>query len=256
MKYKRLLLLFTSFIFLTAVIISSLFIFKIAEISIIATQIQSSNENILTKTESELEKYKDKNIIFISKKSIVEEIKGLSNYIKVLDVKKSYPNKLIVKIEERREVFAIKTEKGFYMVDGEFSVLRFSEANLNNIDLLKNVELIVNIADYESSLLSEGNTFKFNDLNINNTMLSIIEFVKARRENINSITVNVRSDGMLNRFLVFKMIEGVEIQIDKADEFTNEKLNALFNYYEALDNKSYTQKKYVTRLATGEIKVI
>jgi hypothetical protein len=78
----------------------------------------------------------------------------------------------------------------------------------------------------------------------------------SRRQNVKSITLNVRSDGKLNRFLSFNMTECVVIQIDKVEEYTADKLNKLFNYYDALENKGDIIKKYVTKLENGDIVVL
>lgn len=256
MKYKRLLLLITSLIFITALVCCFFTMFKTAEINVSASQIENSSEDILSLSTSSLEKYHKKNLVFINKANIKSELESLSGYISVDKIEKKFPNKLNIKISERKEAYAIKLSNKYAIVDNNYVIIKIKDENVCNIDSLPLIEFKVNIADYDETHINEGKSFLLYDEKINSVLKTLSPFISARRENVKSIAVNVRSDGKLNRFLSFKMTEGVEIQIDKVDEFSEDKLLKLFDYYDSLENKGDIQKKYVTKLDGGEIVVL
>ena len=256
MKYKKLLLLITSLIFFTALFCSFFAVFKTAEIFVCCKQIENSPEDLSNSTKVLLEKYHNKNLVFINKDKLKNEIESLSGYIKVDDIDKKFPNKLNVYISERKEEYAIKLLNGYLIVDSEYKVLKVNDKNCNNVDNLPLIEFNVNVADYDETIIKQGTRFTLYDTATNNVLSTLSTYLKNRRQNVKSITINVRSDGKLNRFLTFEMAEGVIIQIDKVDENTVEKLEKLFNYYDTLENKGDIVKKYVTKLESGDIVVL
>ncbi len=256
MKYKKLLIFITSLIFVTALIFSSVFLFRIAEINLTVNSLRGSNENVNGIVSTYMEAYEGKSIVLSSKKKIKSELEGLSKYVKVVNIKKVFPNKLSVEVEERLETYALEYQNAYYIFDEDLKLLDKKQENLNNINYMPNIELILNLSDYnESSFLNEK-SLDFYDIETQNYFEIIKQKVLDRRENIKSITVNVRTDGKLNKYLVLTMTEGLEIQIDKSNERLEDKLNKLFEYYDQSENKGDTVKRYVTLKDNGEIVVI
>ncbi len=256
MKYKKLLIFITSLIFVTALIFSSVFLFRIAEINLTVNSLRGSNENVNGVVSTYMKSYEGKSIVLSSKKKIKLELEGLSKYVKVISVEKVFPNKLNVEVEERLETYALEYQNAYYIFDEDLKLLDKKQENLNNINYMPNIELILNLSDYnEKSFLNEK-SLNFYDSETQNCFEIIKQKVLDRRENIKSITVNVRTDGKINKYLVLTMTEGLEIQIDKSNERLEDKLNKLFEYYDQSENKGDTVKRYVTLKDNGEIVVI
>lgn len=256
MKYKKLLIFITSLIFITTLIFSSVFLFKVAEIDLAVNSVKGSNENIHDVAVEYLNSYKGKNIIFTNAKGISEELEQLSGYVKVNGVQKVFPNKLAVDIEERLEIFTIKYQNEYYVLDENFKTLVKKQENVNNINGLPNILLDISLSDYNEDTLVSSKTLALYDKEMVKAFNEMKDLILSRKENITAIKVNVRSDGMLNRYLVFTMTEGMEIQIDKVNELSKDKLSKLFEYYDSTENKGDTIRRYVTLRDDGEIVVV
>ncbi len=245
----------TSLIFITTLVFSFIYVFKTAEIQVSSYEIEGSNNNITSISNEVLSSYHKKNLIFISKKKLKSKLESKSGYINVKSIEKNLPNKLIVTIEERREVYSFKVNDKYMILDENLRVLIEKDQNINNVNALTNIEIKANLADYDANLLSTGADFKFYDEEINKSFEILRSFIIERKENVKAVEVNVRTDGQINKYLLFTMTEGLTIQIDKANENLEDKLIKMFEYYDSTENKGDTQKRYVTKLTTGEIVV-
>ena len=78
MKYKKLLLFVTVLFFITVSTICFSALFKVVDVSVDATVVSNSNEQILEKTELVLNEYNGKNLVFCI---IINDMK-LSEHVK------------------------------------------------------------------------------------------------------------------------------------------------------------------------------
>ena len=256
MKYKKLLIFITSLIFITTLFFSSIFLFKIAEINVTTRKISGSNNYIDVLTTEYAKNYKGKNIIFTASENIKSDLENLSSYIKVNKIEKVFPNKLNIEVEERLEVFSLKYNEEYCVFDENLKLLSVKKENVNNINGLNNVELVLSLSDYNETLFASSKVLEFYDEQTQEMFDIIKSIVVERKDNIKSISVNVRSDGKINRFIVVTMTEGMEIQIDKSNERVKDKFDKLFEYYDSCDNKGDTLRRYVTLRDNGEIVVV
>ena len=231
-------------------------LFKTAEIKINYVSISTSTESVSQKAKEGLEDYYNKNLLFISEDKLRAKLEQISPYVEVESIEKKYPNKLVVNVTERVEVLTVKSGDSYYAVDNKFFVLSKKVTNQNNVDGKRNILLNVNIADYDETTLQVGSTFKINEIETQKYLIENLSLITENRQSVLSVDVNVVSDGVKNRTLTVTMLEGLVVQIDKADENTKQKLKKLFEYYQALENKGDTQKRYVTTLTSGEIVVV
>ena len=255
MKYKKLLIFVTSLIFLVTLVVSFVTIFKVAEIELHVVEIENSNVELKESCVSVLENYKNKNLVFIKKSNVENELKSTSGYVKVVSLEKAYPNRLVISVEEREEAYTVKTGDKYAVLDKDFNVLAVKNENVNNLNK-SNVEIKSDLSNYDESLLVVGGAFKFYDDSSTAILNTISPNIIIMRENLKSIFVNVKTDGQDNRFIRLTFVEGLEIEIDKVDEYTLEKLEKAFDYYNNSSNKGDIVKKYVTKLVTGEIVVL
>lgn len=234
MKYKRILIFVTVLFFVTVLIFSSAMLFSINEIVVKGDVLSSSNENVVQSAETVLTSYKGKNFAFVNGKTISKEVEKASPYVKVVSVKKIFPNKLEVQVKERKEALSLAYNSNFYVLDEDLAVLKIDAQNKNNIDGLKNVELNLNLADYGQAELAVGSVLNIYDQTAFNYLKQSISTITQNRQNLESVTLEVKRDGIVYNRLTLKMREGVTFKIQKANEETILKLNKAFEFYETL----------------------
>lgn len=259
MKYKRALIFVTILFFVTVLIFASSMLFRIGEIEVKGNVISNSSENVLSKAESALSQFKGKNYVFTSAKSVQSAVENSSSYAKVVSVKKSFPNKIVVEVKERKEALCLVYNSKYYVLDEELTVLKIADNNANNLDGLKNVELNLNVADYGQAELKVGNVLNIYDAVTSNYLKSSIAKLTNNRANIESVLIEVKRDGIAYNRLTLTMREGVTFRIQKAHESTLLKLDKAFEFYSELTlpigNKGEGEYFVYILESTGEVTV-
>lgn len=122
-----------SIILIAAILVLILFkapIFNIKNLEIQGNK--SVDKNKIIKLDTVL----NKNIFYLDLKSIKETIL-LNPYIKEVEIEKSYPNKIIVAVEERKPSFFVKDGEGFLVLNEELRIME----RLSSIDGLDVTEI-------------------------------------------------------------------------------------------------------------------
>ncbi len=234
MKYKRVLIFVTILFFITVLIFSSSMLFSVNEIEVKGSTISNSNEDVLSKTEEVVTLYKGKNYVFINENKISKEIEASSPYVKVVSVKKIFPNKIVVEVKERKEALCLVYNSTYYTLDEELVILKVENENKNNVDGLKNVELNLNVADFDEAELKAGNVLNIYDKNAFNYLKESVAKFLENRQNLESVTLEVKRDGTMYNRLTLLMREGVKFNIQKANDQTLLKLDKAFEFYKNL----------------------
>ena len=65
-------------------------------------------------------------IFFRNKKQYIKNIEQADPYINVINIETVFPNKMVIHIAERQEVYSVEHEGGFYICDEDLKVLRVS----------------------------------------------------------------------------------------------------------------------------------
>lgn len=259
MKYKRALIFVTILFFVTILIFASSMLFRIGEIEVKGNVISNSSENVLSKAESALSQFKGKNYVFTSAKSVQSAVENSSSYAKVVSVKKSFPNKIVVEVKERKEALCLVYNSKYYVLDEELTILKIADNNVNNLDGLKNVELNLNVADYGQAELKVGNVLNIYDAVTSNYLKSSIAKLTYNRANIESVLIEVKRDGIAYNRLTLTMREGVTFRIQKAHESTLLKLDKAFEFYSELTlpigNKGEGEYFVYILESTGEVTI-
>ena len=259
MKYKRVLIFVTILFFITVLIFSSSMLFSVNEIEVKGSTISNSNEDVLSKTEDVVTLYKGKNYVFINENKISKEIEASSPYVKVTNVKKVFPNKILVEVKERKEALCLVYNSAYYTLDEELVILKVESENKNNVDGLKNVELNLNVADFDEAELKAGNVLNIYDKNAFNYLKESVSKFLENRQNLESVTLEVKRDGTMYNRLTLLMREGVKFNIQKANDQTLLKLDKAFEFYKNLTmphgNKGEGEYFVYTMEATKEIVV-
>ncbi len=105
-------------------------------LSSVSVEYNTTTKN-LSATEQEIVKageFKNHScVLFAKKKNNINKIyahtKDNENfaYIKILNIETKFPNKYVIHVAERKELYAIKIDSTFYILDDEFRVLRIAD---------------------------------------------------------------------------------------------------------------------------------
>ncbi|MBR6737630.1 MAG: FtsQ-type POTRA domain-containing protein [Clostridia bacterium] len=238
MKYKRLLVIMTCLLFITVAVFCVTSAFKITDVELSVTTIESSSENVKELATNHLKEYEGKNLLFVKTDSVKQELESLSGYLSVEKVEKQFPNKLTVVVKERRETFSILFGSEYLAVDNELRLLDRRSSALNNVDGITNIILKMSTADYNVQKLEIGKVIEVYDQTTKTYLLGALEGLSNLRENVKEITVTVKKDGFYARTLTLKMTEGVVFNIEKANEHYAIKLQATLDFYNELSLKT------------------
>ena len=210
--------------------------------------VENSPENVSQVVSDELLKYKDENLLFLDVMEVKEKLSKLSGYVNVVEVKKEFPNKIVVTVKERVEAYSILVDGKYYALDINFNVLSEKTSVKNNVTGSDNVLLELSLSDFDKNL-KVGENLKIYDGATANYLTSSSSFLYSIKNSLQKVTVSVKKDGIFYKTLTLKMKEGVTFNLLKADEMTLEKLNATYEFYTLLENKGYGE--YITVLEDG-----
>ena len=145
-------------------------------------------------------------VFFRDKEKYVQNIEEEYPYIKVINIETVFPNKFVIHVAERQEVYALEGEDYFYVCDEELRVLRISDNldfssttaislkgdfSLNNIKVGEYITQIQNPMLYQK--LFECNR----DIGAQNSLISQIEmtteFDEGLQDEIDLLKISLRS---------------------------------------------------------------
>ena len=164
-KFYRVILLLIAFIFLSTynpnkfnlIPEKSNSLFEIQNIIII-------NNFLLTKTtvNEKLSRIYNKNIFLIKRKDVEKLLEGI-NFLKKIEVKKKYPNTLIVKIFETKPVAILFKDKTKYLLDNSSNLISFADnMNFNQLPSVFGDNAENNFVYFFNQL--ENNNFPINEI--------------------------------------------------------------------------------------------
>jgi len=131
-KLYRVIILLVAFIFLTTYSPSELnvfpkkknFFFKIQNIKIVNNQLIDENKIIEKLTE-----IYEKNILFIERNDIERPLKSIE-FLEKIEVKKKYPNTIIIKVYETNPIAILFKKNHKYLLDSSSNLILFNESML------------------------------------------------------------------------------------------------------------------------------
>ena len=102
MKYKGLISIFISFIFLLVIVFTVFSVFTVKEVNV-EYEVYASGKIDADIIDEKLSKYNGKNLLFLSIDDIVNEFSDYT-YFEVVSAKKDFPNAITVTVKERLEI--------------------------------------------------------------------------------------------------------------------------------------------------------
>lgn len=184
------------------------------------------------------ENYEGKLLFFLNTEKVTEHFSEYP-YLTVTEIKKVYPNRLLISVEEKKEQYAFvsQTAEGvsYYITDSAGVFLRESSDNENNADGGANFII--------SGLSKTGNEQQFSADENYNTVMNICKILDERtggiRTCLQSLQVTVNPDSSVE--ITLYTIEGVTIYLDNPANLLEKKTNAAMDVYLGLSdaNKLY-----------------
>lgn len=254
MKYKKPLIAFTFALLFVCALICFLYAFKTADVEVRVTKTEISDSSVEESVLNSLNSLKGKCLPFLSEEKIAETAAGGSPYIEVTSVKKSYPNKIVVDVKERVEVFYVSCGDEAVMTDENFRVLRKTGENANKLDGNRNVEIILNPGDVKEGSFAIGATVTVNDAETATMLSTLTGLLKTHRKTVKSAAVTVRESGIFFRSVTVTFVEGAKFEIALATERIADKFAAAVQKYESLVDKSAGE--YIVSIKDGVASVV
>ncbi len=206
-------------------------LFSISDINV---EYSYYNQNQIDETNDLLKRYKGSNLFFLKEREIRDLIHNNTS-LKVESITKDYPNVLNVKLKERQEMFAIKIDDSFYILDDEYTIVGIRDNIANSIDGLDNIILEFNHKEYDKSLLTVRSTLNIGNQAVMNSFMAMVENISSPRDIVSKIVIEEKQAGE-NYYFYVETLEGCKIEIRKATELTAEKTKQAITKFLALDD--------------------
>lgn len=250
MTKKVLTILLTALLFLSVVALGGSTVFRVDDVVINATIVSEDSEMNATQLKEELAAfYKGKSILFVKQKDVASIIEKYP-YFRVTDFEKSFPDKIVLTVEEEAEVYAVeKTDGGYYVLGETGAILEIRNSSQNRLDGEGNVVVKgLSLSGDKGGYLSGDSCWN-----------SMFQLCKTMHETLGGIRSNVLSVEVLSRspetFYLITMREGVKIYVGNPSAMTEEKARKAMNEYMALSNEQRMTGRLTVRDAEGEVLV-
>ncbi len=256
MKNKSLIIILSilAFIVLVVVLSSTVFCLNSVKVNFLSNTINLTNQE-QTIIDSGNFTYK-KSIFFLNKEKFKENIEINNPYAKVVSIETIFPNKLVVNVVERNELFVVKNYdsstssfKNYAILDNELKVLKV-ENDYTNTHLNPILVEIEGDNFYDLTLgHSLNNSYKTLLDNLAVELLAYNNNPVMLKANFESIILNFST----NEDVFIKMRSGVEIILKEGNVRLTEKFMLALSYYNGLEDKTMGR---ITTYVNNEDKVV
>lgn len=238
---KVLTILLTVALFLAATALGIDNVYRVSEVSLEINYVSEEAKSEAESLEKELTALYEKQSSFRVKKEDAEEIFSKFPYFRLTDFRKEYPDKIIVEATEDAEVFAVKKGEEYYILSLDGTILSVRNTPSNRSDGRDN--LLINGVEIEGE---KGELCKGEKIE------KLLPFLKELSKNLDGLRANIvevgyeLQGGSIEQFNV-KTREGVQIKIQRIEEFTSEKAEKVAKtYLELADGERLVGYIYAT----------
>lgn len=147
------------------------------------------------------------NIFEINKKRVEETIARELNWVKEAELRKIFPDKVIIKLDERKPYLKIVYKDKYFLMDSEGVVL--DKIEKEDLDEYKDLILVRNVVNYSVNIgekIAKKNA------------LSCVDIYKAFDSQIKSMIKEARLEDNISGDIVFETYNGEEIIFGNSSE--------------------------------------
>lgn len=171
-KHKKLIIVLSVIVALLITLIVLMFtLFSLKSVEI---EFETGNKIITNEMQSQIINEIDLGgtVFFKNKDEMTSKIEKKYPYVKVINIETILPNKFIIHIAERQEIYAITSLNRTCYLDNELKVLRINEGNFISVST-NAIKLDLFGLDFDLSAFSEGQFFDVSELTINSSNKTI-----------------------------------------------------------------------------------
>lgn len=171
-KHKKLIIVLSVIVALLITLIVLMFtLFSLKSVEI---EFETGNKIITNEMQSQIISEIDLGgtVFFKNKDEMTSKIEKKYPYVKVINIETILPNKFIIHIAERQEIYAITSLNRTCYLDNELKVLRINEGNFISVST-NAIKLDLFGLDFDLSAFSEGQFFDVRELTINSSNKTI-----------------------------------------------------------------------------------
>ncbi len=245
MKKKLLTIILTALLLLSTAALGVSTVFRVEQVTLIA-RLTPQAEVTAEGLQAELEKAYAKDSIFSVKDNEAEKVVSKYSYLRIIEFKKSYPNAITVTVVEDTETYAVESEGGYFVLNGEGIVVAH-RAEVNNRE------------DGAPNLLVKGLTVTGKvggTLSGDSAWGSMLALCQGVDDALNGIRRNVTLAEVYRRtpqcFYRLTMAEGVKIYIEEPDLLTDEKADVAIEKYLSLSGEERLTGRIAVRVVEGQ----
>ena len=280
MKNKILISIVCCFAFVVLVVVLSSTVFTLKEIKI---EFYDTNDQLITNHDT-LKHFKDvnmqsiidsaefnmgENILLVKKEGYTDKLESKNPYLMVIALTTVFPNKIVIKVHEREELFAVKLDSDTHAItDGEMKVLRttdsfdkFEAVEIEGLDvdassavvgqkltggksgvasqlhfgLQKSLDIVLVLKNQVILQVFESATFEVDTLNSDQVMLKMMTRSKIPLYGPDGNPVIDTETGLEKNI----SIAGMGIEIHNAEHRLDYKIQSAFQIFEYVINKEY-----------------
>jgi len=147
------------------------------------------------------------NIFEINKKRVEETIVRELDWVKDAELRKIFPDKVIIKLDERKPYLKIAYEDKYFLIDSEGVVL--DKIEKEDLDEYKDLILVRNVVNYSVDIgekIAKKNA------------LSCADIYRVFSSQIKSMIKEARLEDNISGDIVFETYDGVEIKFGSSSE--------------------------------------
>ena len=184
-KHKKLIIVLSVIVALLITLIVLMFtLFSLKSVEI---EFETGNKIITNEMQSQIISEIDLGgtVFFKNKDEMTSKIEKKYPYVKVINIETILPNKFIIHIAERQEMYAITSLNRTCYLDNELKVLRINEGNFISVST-NAIKLDLFGLDFDLSAFSEGQFFDVSELTINSSNKTI-NLGKQTQEVLNNL---------------------------------------------------------------------
>ena len=245
MKKNTLVFLLTAILFFASVVLGVTTVYRIDTVYLQPVIISQEAEKELEELHKRLLQAYDKQSFFSVQEKQAKEILSEFPYFHLTSFDKSYPNRIVVKVAEYEEVYALPTatNTAYYILGSDGTVLGLRETYINRLDGENN--LLITGLEVTGE---RGGTLSGDELFL--PVLTFCQTLCNKLERIRRNVVSVEVLKMTETIVKITMREGVKIYVGNIENLTVEKAEKATEVYLGLSD----EQRLTGRIAVSDEK--
>ncbi len=235
----------SAIIFLSGAVLGVSAVYRVDKVTVEASLVSKEAEIEAQALQKRLEEAYDKDSIFLASDREARNVLEEFPYFRLIGFEKAHPNRLIVKIIEDAEVYAVETHDiGYYILGEDGTVLGVRDTHINTLNGAENVQIKgISVTGKNGSIPTGDEQFP--------TVLTLCKefssLLGGIRSNVVSVEVIRREPDTIYRIT---MREGVNLYFGEPSEKLKEKVEAAVAKYMSLTN----EEKLTGRIVVSELR--